>query len=133
MLWSWGRSRKPSPKSPTRGQSSSRRATSRMVISARDIRSFGNIIWWNSWTHCLEWLIASFSAARQHDVAFGSWLRKNVSIQAESAENVHDGAHTSGPDRHQERLHANDIHHAGEVVSEHVERHLGGDPRQPLH
>jgi len=33
-------------------------------------------------------------------------------------------------DRHQERLDADDVHHAREVVSEHVQRHLGRHLRQ---
>src|SRR3954466_4992360 len=40
---------------------------------------------------------------------------------------------TSSPDRRQKRLHADDVHHAGEIVGKHVQRHLGGDLRQPLH
>src|SRR3954453_6590633 len=40
---------------------------------------------------------------------------------------------TSSPDRRQKRLHADDVHHAGEIVGKHVQRHLGGALRQPLH
>ena len=42
-------------------------------------------------------------------------------------------AHTSRLDRHQERLNADDIHYAREVVREHVQRHLGRHLWQRLH
>jgi hypothetical protein len=36
---------------------------------------------------------------------------------------------SSSPDRRQERLHADDVHHAREIVGKHVQRHLRGDLR----
>src|SRR4029077_17143438 len=37
------------------------------------------------------------------------------------------------PDRGHQRLRTHDVHHAGEVVSEYVQCHLGGNLRQALH
>ena len=42
-------------------------------------------------------------------------------------------ATASRPDRGHERLDAHDVHGAGEIVGEHVQRHLGGDAWQRLH
>ena len=36
-------------------------------------------------------------------------------------------------DRGHQRLDANDVHHPGEIVGEHVACHLGGDLGQTLH
>ena len=40
---------------------------------------------------------------------------------------------SSGPDRREERFDTEDVHHAREVVGEHVQRHLGRYARQRLH
>ena len=40
---------------------------------------------------------------------------------------------SSGPDRREERFDTEDVHHAREVVGEHVQRHLGRYLRQRLH
>jgi hypothetical protein len=37
------------------------------------------------------------------------------------------------PYRSQQRLDADDIHHAGEVIAEHIQRHFCGDVLQSLH
>ena len=37
------------------------------------------------------------------------------------------------PDRCHERLDTHDVHHAGEIVSQYVQCHLGGNPWQRLH
>ena len=37
------------------------------------------------------------------------------------------------PDRGHQRLNAHNVHHAGEVVGKHVQRHLGGNLRKTLH
>ena len=39
----------------------------------------------------------------------------------------------SHPHRRDERLHADDIHDASQIISEHVQRHLGRYILQPLH
>jgi hypothetical protein len=51
----------------------------------------------------------------------------------ERSRDVHDSTRSSRPGRHQERLDADDVHHAREVVGEHVQRHLGRHLRQRLH
>jgi len=37
------------------------------------------------------------------------------------------------PDHGHQRLNAHNVHHAGEVVGKHVQRHLGGNLRKTLH
>ena len=37
------------------------------------------------------------------------------------------------PHCRQERLNADDVHDAGEIVREHMQRHLAGDARQRFH
>ena len=43
----------------------------------------------------------------------------------ERSHGAHNSTRSSRPDRHQERLDADDVHHARDVVGEHVQRHLG--------
>src|SRR5260370_15945780 len=46
---------------------------------------------------------------------------------------MHISTSSSRPDCHQERLDADDVHYAREVVGEYVQRHFGRDIWQPLH
>jgi hypothetical protein len=45
---------------------------------------------------------------------------------------VAQGRRASGPHRLHQRSDAHNLHHAFEVVGQHVETHLGTNPRQPL-
>src|SRR5271155_1557288 len=68
------------------------------------------------------------------DVAFGSWLCRNaltrcVLVRGRCAIILG----SICPHRCQERLDAHDVHDAGEIVGQDVQRHLRGNPRQCLH
>jgi len=51
----------------------------------------------------------------------------------ERSHDAHNSTSSSRPDCHQERLDADDVHYAREVVGEYVQRHFGRDIGQPLH
>src|SRR6202171_3859840 len=51
----------------------------------------------------------------------------------ERSHGAHNGTRSSSPDRREERFDTDDVHHAREVVGEHVQRHLGRHLRQRLH
>lgn len=51
----------------------------------------------------------------------------------ERSHDAHNNTSSSRPDCHQERLDADDVHDAREVVGEYVQRHFGRDIGQPLH
>ena len=68
------------------------------------------------------------------DDRFGSWLCDNALAGVRATRWLRRGAaRASGPDRRDQRLDADDVHDARQIVGEHGERHLGGDLRQRLH
>ena len=51
----------------------------------------------------------------------------------ERSHDAHNSTSSSRPDCYQERLDADDVHYAREVVGEYVQRHFGRDIGQPFH